>query len=108
MGAVWLDGGLPAARAVFTVLDLPFKESFNEWDANPKGYLQVKAQAMHPPRRPVYEVRQVSGAAHAPVVTVHVSVHGLGEAEATAGSKSAAEVAAASALLEKISQPDPA
>jgi hypothetical protein len=41
-------------------------------------------------------------------VTVHVSVHGLGEAEATAGSKSAAEVAAASALLEKISQPDPA
>ena len=103
MGAVWLDGGLPAARAVFAVLDLPFKESFNEWDANPKGYLQVKAQALHPP-----EVMQVSGAAHAPVVTVRVSVHGLGEAEATAGSKSAAEVAAASALLEKINGADPA
>ena len=108
MGAVWLDGGLPAARAVFAVLDLPFKELFNEWDANPKGYLQVKAQAMHPPRRPVYEVMQVSGAAHAPVVTVRVSVHGLGEAEATAGSKSAAEVAAASALLEKLNGADPA
>ena len=108
MGAVWLDVGLPAARAVFAMFDLPFKESFNEWDANPKGYLQVKAQAMHPPRRPVYEVMQVSGAAHAPVVTVRVSVHGLGEAEATAGSKSAAEVAAASALLEKINGADPA
>ena len=108
MGAVWIDGGLPAARAVFTVLDLPFRESFNEWDANPKGYLQVKAQAMHPPRRPVYEVTQVSGVAHAPVVTVHVSVHGLGDAVATAGSKSAAEVAAAAALLEKISHSDPA
>ena len=108
MGAVWLDGGLPAARAVFAVLDLPFKESFNEWDANPKGYLQVKAQAMHPPRRPVYEVTQMGGVAHAPIVTVRVSVHGLGEAVATAGSKSAAEVAAAAALLEKVSFSDPA
>lgn len=106
MGAAWLDGGLPAARAVFAALDLPFKESFNEWDANPKGYLQVKSQAMHPPRRPVYEVTQVGGVAHAPVVTVHVSVSGLGEAEATAGSKTAAEVAAASALLEKLSNED--
>ncbi len=103
MGAAWLDGGLDAARAVFAAIDLPFRESFNEWDANPKGYLQVKAQAMHPPRRPVYEVTHIGGVAHAPVVTVRVSVSGLGEAEATAGSKTAAEVAAASALLEKVS-----
>ena len=102
MGAVWLDGGLAAVRTVFASLGLPLNASFNEWDANPKGYLQVKTQAMHPPRRPVYEVMQMSGVAHAPVVTVHVSVHGLGEAEATAGSKSAAEVAAASALLDKL------
>ena len=108
MGAVWLDGGLAAVRTVFAALGLPFKESFNEWDANPKGYLQVKTQAMHPPRRPVYEVTQMSGVAHAPVVTVRVSVNGLGEAVATAGSKSAAEVAAASALLEKINHSDPA
>jgi len=39
---------------------------------------------------------------------VRVSVNGLGEAVATAGSKSAAEVAAASALLEKINHSDPA
>lgn len=103
MGAAWLDGGIAAARAVFAALALPFKENFNEWDINPKGYLQVKAQAMHPPRRPVYEVTQMGGVAHAPVVTVRVSVSGLGEATATAGSKTAAEVAAASALLEKLS-----
>ncbi len=108
MGAVWLDGGLPAARTVFAALDLPLNAIFNEWDANPKGYLQVKTQAMHPPRRPVYEVLQMGGVAHAPVVTVRVSVHGLGEAVATAGSKSAAEVAAAAALLEKINFSDPA
>ena len=108
MGAVWLDGGLPAARTVFEALDLPIGESFNEWDANPKGCLQVKAQAMHPPRRPVYEVTQTGGVAHAPVVTVRVRVHGLGEAVATAGSKTAAEVAAAAALLEKLNTSGPA
>ena len=102
MGAAWLDGGLAAARKVFAALALPFKESFNEWDANPKGCLQVKTQAMHPPRRPVYEVLRTGGLAHAPVVTVRVSVAGMGEAEATAGSKAAAEVAAAAALLEKV------
>lgn len=102
MGAAWMDGGIAAARAVFKSLDLPFREDFNEWDVNPKGYLQVKAQAMHPPRRPVYEVKHIGGVAHAPVVTVRVSVNGVGEAEATAGSKTAAEVAAASALLEKM------
>ena len=108
MGAVWLDGGLEAVRTVFAALDLPLRATFNEWDANPKGYLQVKTQAMHPPRRPVYEVTQMSGVAHAPVVTVRVSVQGIGEAEATAGSKTAAEVAAASALLEKINDSNPA
>lgn len=108
MGAVWLDGGLEAVRTVFAALDLPLNASFNEWDANPKGYLQVKTQAMHPPRRPVYEVTQMGGVAHAPVVTVRVSVHGLGEAVATAGSKTAAEVAAAAALLEKLNHSGPA
>ena len=108
MGAVWLDGGLAAVRTVFAALGLPLNASFNEWDANPKGYLQVKTQAMHPPRRPVYEDTQTGGVAHAPVVTVRVRVHGLGEAVATAGSKTAAEVAAAAALLEKINGSDPA
>lgn len=104
MGAVWLDGGLDAVRGVFSRLELPFDEEFNEWDANPKGFLQTKAQVHH--RHPVYEVTSVKGSAHEPVVTVRVSVEGLGSAEATAGSKSAAEVAAAAEFLKRLSEAD--
>ncbi|MGN0852642.1 MAG: ribonuclease III [Kiritimatiellia bacterium] len=102
MGAVWLDGGLDAARAVFAKFELPFAGDLNEWDANPKGFLQVKAQSLRPPRKPVYAVVKTEGTAHEPIVTVRVSVSGLGAAEATAISKSGAEVAAAKALLEKL------
>lgn len=102
MGAVWLDGGLAAAQTVFAKLDLPFEGKLNEWDANPKGYLQVKAQSLRPPRKPVYTVVKTEGSAHEPIVTVRVAVPDLGEAEATAISKTAAEVAAAAALLEKL------
>ena len=101
MGAVWLDGGLDAARAVFANLELPVNAPLNEWSANPKGALQVRAQAMRPSRHPEYTVDSVTGPDHAPIVTVTVRVVGMGEATATAGSKSAAEVAAAAALLEK-------
>ena len=102
MGAVWLDGGLDAARAVFARLALPLDEQFNEWTANPKGCLLVKAQAFHPPRQPVYVVDSVKGPDHAPIVTVTVKVEGLGEATATALSKTAAETAAAAALLAQL------
>ena len=101
MGAVWLDGGLEAARAVFRRLPLPFDAAFNEWDVNPKGYLQVKAQA-YSHQRPVYELVEVKGSAQEPIVTMRVTVVGMGSAEATAVSKTAAEVAAAAALLEKL------
>ena len=102
MGAVWLDGGLDAARSVFAKLNLPVDEPLNEWRANPKGALQVRAQALRPSCHPEYVVDSVTGPDHAPIVTVTVRVRGMGEATATAGSKSAAEVAAAAALLEKM------
>ena len=102
MGAIWLDGGLAAARAFFNRLELPIHTELNEWGTNPKGFLQVKAQAIHPPARPVYEVLKIEGRAHEPIVTVRVSVKGLGEATATAVSKSAAEIAAATALLSQM------
>lgn len=100
MGAVWLDGGLEAARSVFGRLDLPIDEKLNEWSDNPKGHLQVVSQSMRPSRKPVYTVDSVKGPSHAPVVTVTVEVAGLGKATATAGSLRQAEVAAATALLE--------
>ena len=104
MGAAWLDGGLDAARTVFRSLNLPVEDAFDAWRSNPKGFLQVKAQALKPSRKPVYEVVRIVGAAHAPVVTVKVSVAGLGEAEATAVSKTAAEIAAAETMLKKLSE----
>ena len=102
MGAVWLDGGLAAAQAVFARLGLPIDAPLNEWAANPKGYLQVRAQAHKPPTRPIYETLKTEGPSHAPVVTVRVTVEGLGEATATAGSKTAAEIAAAATLLQQL------
>lgn len=103
MGAVWLDGGLDAARKVFDRLELPIDEKLNEWGANPKGHLQVLAQSMRPSRQPTYTVNSVKGPSHAPTVTVTVEVRGLGKATATAGSQRQAEAAAASALLDQIS-----
>lgn len=102
MGAVWLDGGLEAARQVFRRLELPIDAELNEWSANPKGFLQVKAQSMRPPRKPVYTIESVTGPAHQPKVTITVEVEGLGKATATAISKTAAEVAAADALLTQL------
>ena len=102
MGAVWLDGGLESARAVFVRLELPIGEKLNVWSDNPKGHLQVLSQSMKPSRKPVYTVDSVKGPPHAPIVTVTVSVAGLGSAAATARSLRRAEVAAAVALLEKI------
>ena len=104
MGAVWLDGGLAAAQAVFARLGLPLDERLNEWRTNPKGHLQVIAQAMNPTRHPVYEVDRVTGPSHAPTATVTVTVEGLGSATATAGSQRQAEVEAASALLARLEE----
>lgn len=102
MGAVWLDGGLDAARVVFAKLDLPIDEKLNEWGDNPKGYLQVLSQAMRPPRRPVYTVVKSEGPSHAPTVTVNVRVKDMGEATATAGSQRQAEIDAAAKLLDEL------
>ena len=102
MGAVWLDGGIGAAKSVFGRLELPIDEKLNEWSDNPKGHLQVISQSMKPSRKPVYTVDSVKGPSHAPVVTVSVEVNGLGKATATAGSLRHAEVAAACALLEEL------
>ncbi|MBQ6329929.1 MAG: ribonuclease III [Kiritimatiellae bacterium] len=99
LGAVYLDGGLDAARRVFAALGLTANAALPEWSANPKGELQVRTQAMKPPRHPEYELLRTEGAAHEPRFTVRVTVDGVGSAEATAGSRKEAEAQAASRLL---------
>ena len=99
IGAAYLDGGLDAAKQVFDALGLTANAEIGEWSANPKGELQVRAQAMKPPRHPEYELLQTAGKAHEPVFTVRVTVDGMGAATASARSHKLAESQAAAELL---------
>ena len=68
---------------------------------HPKSALQELAAARDL-RAPVYEVVARTGAHHAPMFTVRVSVPTLGEATADGTSKQEAETAAAEALLSQL------
>lgn len=100
IGAAWIDGGLDAAKVIFDSLDLTVQSEGDESIANPKGELQIRAQAMVPPRQPMYTLVSTLGKAHEPIFTVRVSVEGMGEAEATARTRKEAEVGAALNLLQ--------
>lgn len=100
VGAAYLDGGIESAWRVFDALGIAENEETAEWSANPKGELQIRTQAMKPPRQPHYEVVGVSGKAHQPHFTVRVEVEGVGSAEAEASTRKEAESRAAAKLLE--------
>lgn len=104
IGAAYLDGGYAAAQKIFEVLELESNAHDGEWSANPKGELQVRSQAMRPPRRPEYSLVNTSGPAHKPLFTVKVVVEGFGEATAQAGTRQEAESCAAAILLGKLSE----
>lgn len=104
IGAAYVDGGLEAARQVFEALGLTASAADGDWCANPKGDLQVRAQAMKPPRHPEYMLLKTAGKAHEPVFTVRVFVDGMGEATASAHSHKQAEANAAAELLRKAAQ----
>ena len=99
MAALYLDGGLPAARAVF--LDLWAETFASLGDApprDPKTALQEWAQGLGRPL-PAYEVVARSGPDHRPLFTVCVTVEGLEPACGEGPSRQEAEKAAAGALL---------
>ena len=98
-GAAYLDGGMDAARQIFKTLDLEMNAEAAAWSENPKGELQMKAQAMKPPRHPEYELLSVTGKSHEPCFSVRVSVEGIGIAEAKARTRREAETLAAQRLL---------
>lgn len=108
LGAIWLDGGIDAARRVYAKLwDTGDSTPLDPWSENPKGHLQIIAQAQRPPRHPAYETLSVTGPSHDPTVVCRVTVPGLGEAEGQGRSHRAAEVAAATELLRKIEAETP-
>ena len=102
IGAAYLDGGLAAAKTMFETLALEVNAESGEWSSNPKGDLQIRAQAMKPQRHPVYTLLETSGKAHEPVFTVKVEVEGVGEAVARAGNRKEAETLAAAELLKRL------
>lgn len=104
MGAAWLDGGLAAAETIFKTLDLTSAAEQGAWADNPKGELQIRAQALMPPRLPKYTTLSTTGVSHAPIFTVRVEVEALGSAVASAHSRREAESAAAAVLLARVAK----
>lgn len=98
IGAVFLDGGYAAARALVeraladqvTAPDRPARD--------PKTALQEWAQGAGRPT-PTYAVTERSGPDHAPLFRVAARIPGLAEASGHGGSRRAAEQQAALALL---------
>ena len=98
-----VETGDPADSVVFYLSpEAPANAELPEWAAHPKGELQVRAQAMTPPRHPTYRLLRTEGKAHEPVFTVEVSVEGLGAASASARSHKEAESRAAARLLSMV------
>ena len=100
MAAVYLDGGLEAARGLFQQF---WAQALANLDTtrpkDPKTALQEWAQGQGKPL-PAYRILGRDGPDHAPVFTIEVSVAGLKPSTAAGPSRQAAEKAAAQALLD--------
>ena len=99
IGAVYLDGGHDAATEVVERFWLPMMSGAPPRDA--KTALQEWVQARGLPL-PVYRTAAREGPAHLPVFTVEATIEGFPAVESQAGSKRAAERAAAQALLDLV------
>ena len=100
LGAHFLEQGFAPSADLVRNLWRPAIESGAGRDKHPKSALQEWA-AGNQRKPPIYEVTDRSGPDHAAKFTVRVTVHKVGEAEATASSKQEAETAAARAFMEK-------
>jgi ribonuclease III len=102
LGAVYLDGGLPPARAFIRRAWEAAMTAQAEPPKDAKTALQEWAQTRGPDL-PVYAMTGRSGPPHAPEFTVTVSAGGT-TGVGTATSKRAAETAAAADLLTKVTR----
>lgn len=101
LGAVFLDGGYAAAATVVRRYWAARVTDLVQSPRDAKTMLQVWALARSGDL-PSYTVLDNEGPAHAPVFTVEARLQGVGAATAEAGSKRAAEQAAAALLLEQL------
>jgi ribonuclease-3 len=101
IGALHLDGGIDVARCFVRSAWAAQLDDLSSAPRHPKAALQEWAAA-HGHAPPVYSVAGRAGPHHAPRFTIEVAIAGVGSAQAEAGSKQAAETAAATTLLEQI------
>ena len=98
IGALFLEGGLPAAERFIHRAWGNLVETQDSAPKHPKSALQEWAAA-HRCRAPLYTLVGRSGPHHAPVFTVTVEIPGRAKANAEGSSKQEAETAAAAKLL---------
>ncbi|MDQ2632189.1 MAG: ribonuclease III [Pseudomonadota bacterium] len=98
VAAIYLDGGIEAARAFILRYWEPLSLKAVEKPANPKGELQ-EWLARSSDARPVYAIESREGPDHRPVFTVSLQVDGYKPAMGSGSSRRAAEEAAAAAFL---------
>lgn len=102
LGALYLDGGLDAARAAFNLFWTPNLDALAQSHRDPKTALQEWAQDRR--RAPQYVVIASDGPPHAPAFEVEVRVEGHQPARGAGRSKREAQAEAAQTFLvrEKI------
>ncbi len=100
IGAYYMDAGFEAARDFIHMNWLAKMDGVADAPKHPKSALQEWA-AQDNRKTPKYELIDRSGPHHALEFTVRVSVHNVGEVQATANSKQAAEKLAAKKFMEK-------
>jgi ribonuclease-3 len=100
IGALYLDGGLEAARGFFDRYWAEELAGLTKRPKDAKSRLQEWAASKHLPA-PVYETVARKGPDHRPVFEVEVSIEGVGAALGEGSSKQAAQRAAADALLKQ-------
>ena len=101
LGALFLDGGIEVAERFALKAWGPYLDGQGGAPHHPKSALQELAAARGW-KGPQYELVARTGAHHAPVFTVKVSIRNVGEAQADGSSKQEAETAAAEALLSQL------
>lgn len=103
LGALYIDGGLDAARQVYNLYWTPNLEELSRIHRDPKTELQEWSQHRKL-GAPDYQLLEADGPAHAPAFKVEARVKGFKPAEGEGRSKRAAQMAAARAFLirEKI------
>ncbi len=105
MAAVYLDGGLEAARSVFERGWGEAVSQLTEKPRNPKSDLQELA-AKKGYGQPRYDLLEQAGPDHRPIFVVRVELDGFDPCEGQGGSKQDAQRDAAMAMLQRIMSHD--